>query len=78
MNRQKVNSHGEYTGFLDYLTDELWTSFKMGAQVWESEKNHKAQRQMVMNALARAKVRYRLAQDDGKELVGGEDDAGKT
>jgi hypothetical protein len=40
----------------------------MGAQVWESEKNHKAQRQMVLDTLARAKTRYNLAQDDTEEL----------
>jgi len=62
---------GSTWGLLDYLTDELWVAFKRGAQVWDSEKNHRAQRQLVMDAIARAKLRYKLAEDDCKKIGGG-------
>ena len=50
--------------FLDYLTREIETSFRLGKQVWEKANNHRAKRQLVKDAMSRAKALYDLSKND--------------
>ncbi len=72
--RRKIRISGEGKnnggtwGYLDYLTEEIRTTFRLGKQVWEcGEREHLTQRQLIADAIARARIRYELSQKEIKK-----------
>lgn len=52
--------NGATWDFTDYLTEEMVVTFRRGKQVWSTD-NHGAQKQLILDALNRAKYMYQIA-----------------